>query len=104
MVNYYRDLWQHRSEDLAPLTEMTSNNKTFRWDQKHQEAFDKIKQTVSKEVLLTYPDFSKAFDIHTDASDHQLGSIISQDHKPIAFCSRKLNSVQKRYCCPLWKH
>ena len=42
MVNYYRDLWQHRSEDLAPLTQMTSNNKTFRWDQEHQQAFDKI--------------------------------------------------------------
>ena len=47
--------------------------------------------------MLTYPDFSKPFHIYTDASDTQLGAVITQDEKPIAFYSRKLNSAQKRY-------
>jgi hypothetical protein len=47
--------------------------------------------------MLTFPDFSKPFHIYIDASDTQLGAAIAQDEKHIAFCSRKLNSAQKRY-------
>ena len=52
---------------------------------------------MCREVLLAYPDFDKTFDIHTDASKAQLGAVISQDKKPIAFYSRKLNPAQTRY-------
>jgi hypothetical protein len=31
------------------------------------------------------------------SSDHQLGAVIMQDKKPIAFYSQKLNTAQKRY-------
>jgi hypothetical protein len=46
---------------------------------------------------LAYPDFNKPFIIHTDASQKQLGAVISQDNRPIAFYSRKLNPAQTRY-------
>jgi hypothetical protein len=48
-------------------------------------------------VLLAYPDFSQPFILHTDASDYQLGAVISQNNKPIAFYSRKLNDAQHKY-------
>ena len=35
--------------------------------------------------------------MHTDSSALQLGAVISQDDKPIAFYSRKLNSAQNYY-------
>ena len=48
--------------------------------------------------MLTYPDFNKPFDVHTDAnSDKQIGTVISQDGKPVAHFSRTLNSAQKNY-------
>jgi hypothetical protein len=47
--------------------------------------------------MLAYPDFSKPFTIHTDASHYQLGGDISQLGKPIAFYSRKLTDAQTRY-------
>jgi hypothetical protein len=50
-----------------------------------------MKKIIGKEVLLAYPDFTKPFVIHADASHAQLGAAISQDNKPIAFYSRKLN-------------
>ena len=33
---------------------------------------------VSREILLSYPNFNVPCDIHTDASKLQLGSVISQ--------------------------
>ena len=97
MVNYYRDMWCRRSELLAPLTSMTSKNVKFEWTAEHQHSFDNVKKIICREVMLTYPDFYKSFHIYTDASDTQLGAVITQDEKPIAFYSRKLNSAQKRY-------
>ena len=51
-------------------------------------------QSISRETLLVYPNFSKLFVIHMDASKVQLGAVISQDNKPITFNSRKLKSTQ----------
>ena len=48
-------------------------------------------------MLLSYPNFNKPFDIHTDASNLQLGAVFRQNGKPIAFYSRKLNPAQTRY-------
>jgi len=56
-----------------------------------------FKDTIAQEVLLVFPDFSKKFTIHTDASDYQLGAVISQANKPIAFFSRKLTAAQRNY-------
>jgi hypothetical protein len=90
-------MWFRRSELLDPLTSLTSSKVKFEWHSPHQQAFDKIKKVIGTEVLLCYPDFNKPFHLYTDASDHQLGPVIMQDKKPIAFYSRKLNTAQKRY-------
>ena len=52
---------------------------------------------VSAETLLSYPDWKPLFMVHTDASDKQLGGVISQNNKPIAFFSRKLIKPQRNY-------
>jgi hypothetical protein len=81
------------------LTFLTSSKFKFECHLSHQQAFDKIKKVIGTEVLLCYPDFNKPilFHLFTDASDHQLGVVIMQDKKPIAFFSRILNTAQKRY-------
>ena len=99
MVQYYRDLWPRRSHILEPFTAISAGKKgtKIQWTPELETAFHKIKEMVCKETLLTYPDWNKPFDIHTDASDYQLGAVISQEGKPIAFFSRKLNSAQRNY-------
>ena len=97
VVNYYRDMWFRRSHILAPLAALTSKTVKWEWGAKQKAAFLMAKRVIAKEAILAYPDFSKPFVIHTDASHYQLGGVISQDGKPIAFYSRKLNDAQTRY-------
>jgi hypothetical protein len=47
--------------------------------------------------MLSFPDFNKPFEIHTDASDFQFGAVIMQECKPVVFYSRKLNRAQRNY-------
>ena len=110
LVQYYRDLWEKRSDVLAPLTDLvgesgetkvTKRNGTkkipFHWDQSHQKAFEAIKTTIARDVVLAYPDYSHVFEIYTDASSRQLGAVITQRGRPIAFFSRKLSTAQQKY-------
>ena len=97
MVNYYRDMWPKRAHLLAPLSAMTSSKVKWKWTEECQKSFELMKEVIAKETLLTYPQFDKPFEIHTDASKVQLGACISQEGKPIAFYSRKLNPAQTRY-------
>jgi hypothetical protein len=56
--------------------------------------FDSVKATIAKEVVLAYLDFTKPFDMYTDISTKQIGAVITQDNRPIAFVSQKLSYVQ----------
>ena len=40
---------------------------------------------------------TKPFEIHTDASLHQIGAVIVQDNTPIAFYTRKLRNGQHNF-------
>lgn len=89
-----------KSHLCAPLTHLTKKNVPFKWTRECQVNFDKLKQSLANSVALAYPDFSKPFIIHTDASKFQLGPVISQETpqvRLIAFYSRKLTDPQTRY-------
>jgi len=99
LVNYYKKLYYHRSHILEPLTRISSSKTKFRsqWGAEQDAAFARIKQLMSRQILLHFSDFTKPFDVYTDASDYQLGGVIVQSGFPVAFYSRKLNSAQRNY-------
>ncbi len=43
------------------------------WELIYQQAFDNVKAAITNEVVLAYLDFTKPFEIYTDASMMQLG-------------------------------
>jgi hypothetical protein len=110
MVQYYRDLWARQSNMLTPLTSLagecgqTKTTKAkgtkkvpWHWDEVHQREFNHVKATITKDVVLAYSDCSKDFKIYTDASSKQLGAVITQDNRLIAFLSWKLSDTQRKY-------
>ena len=54
-------MWKHRSDGLSPLTKMTSKQATWKWTEVHQKAFENMKESISREILLVYSNFSKLF-------------------------------------------
>ena len=74
-----------------------TKKKPFHWDLSHQAAFDSIKTIIAHDVVLAYPNFEEEFEIYTDASTRQLGAVIVQKNRPIAFFSRKLTRAQTKY-------
>jgi hypothetical protein len=99
MGQYYHDMWAKCSAMLAPLSlsdlvgecgdknyqENKVKKKPRHRDSIYQTAFDNVKTIIAKEVVLAYPDFTKPFDIYINASTKQLGAVITQNNRPIAF-------------------
>ena len=56
-----------------------------------------MKEICAEDALLFYPDYNKPFEIHTDASEYQMGGVISQEGNAIAYWSKKLTTTQTRY-------
>lgn len=107
IIQFYRDIWEKRTSLLAPLTDLVAECGTtkkkrkplrpWRWDSIHEDAFQKIKEIIARDVVLAYPDYEQEFVIYTDASTKQLGGVITQNNRPIAFFSRKLTKAQTKY-------
>ena len=48
-------------------------------------------------MLLAYPNYSEVFEIYTDASTRQLGAVITQNGRILAFFSRKSSVTEQKY-------
>lgn len=109
MSGYYRRFIQDYAKIAKPLTTLLrgeegrvpkhlSRNKIINLDTNAIKSFEKIKQSlVSKEVVLSHPNFEKDFELTTDASDYAIGAVLSQDNRPITFLSRTLNETEENY-------
>ena len=99
MVQYYIDMWPRQSHILAPLAEVSSGPKGRKilWNDALESYFKELKRVVSYETLMIYPDWKLPFRAHADSSDKQVGAVISQNKKHIAFFSIILSKPQRNY-------
>ncbi|GJW91841.1 putative nucleotidyltransferase, ribonuclease H [Tanacetum coccineum] len=79
-------------------------------------AFESLKKEVMEEPVLRLSDVTMPFELHTDASDFAIEGVLMQDGHPIAFESRKLNEMERKYtvqekemmvvvhCLRIWRH
>jgi hypothetical protein len=106
LFGWFREYIPHYAEWARPLTELTSKRIPNRipWGIDEQKSFDKLKELLCNAANepLCIIDWSKSFNIHTDASEYMVAGILSQTGEdgnecPIAFYSKKLNETQRAW-------
>lgn len=102
LAGYYRRFIKDFSKITRPMTKYLKKDQPINLqDESYIHAFETLKQIISTDQVLSYPQFDKPFILTTDASDYAVGAVLSQIQdkvdKPIAFASRTLNDVETRY-------
>jgi len=78
LVNYHQRFVKSYSVIAAPLTDLLKKNQAWDWNSKCQGVFEALKRAVTEELVLTLPDSSKPYEVHTDASDFTIGGVLMQ--------------------------
>ncbi|KAL5469217.1 hypothetical protein EMCRGX_G030441 [Ephydatia muelleri] len=98
-ASYYRKFIPSFAQIASPLHSLTEKAKPWQWSQQCNEAFDQLKEKLLSPPILSFPQFDKVFVVDTDASQHGLGAVLSQegDHV-IAYASWVLTKAERQYC------
>ena len=102
-TGYYRRFIYFYAQVAAPLTHLTKQTDVPRvWTEECTKAFNKLKSRLNTTLVLIPPDWSKPFEVHVDASNFAIGSVLSQKNdeghdRPIYFSSRQLSGAEKNY-------
>ncbi|KAL0413750.1 UNVERIFIED_CONTAM: Transposon Tf2-11 polyprotein [Sesamum radiatum] len=97
LVNYYRYFVKGYFEIARPMTDLLKMTETWNWTPQCQASFDNLKRAMVTNLVLALPDMSKPFVVETDASNFALGGVLMQDCHLVAFESKKLKDVERRY-------
>lgn len=101
-ANFYRKFIRNYGGMAIPLTDLTKKEKEFEWTAKEEQAFQKIKNAILEEPILSTANPEKPFEVETDASDWALGGQLGQRDQegklhPTAFFSKKLHGPELNY-------
>ena len=98
LASFYWKFIRNFSYINAPMLEtIRKNNQPFVWIAEAKKSFQLLKKKVSEQPVLVLPNFNKPFQVRCDASGRAIGAVLSQDDKPIAYFSEKLNYVKHKY-------
>jgi hypothetical protein len=98
LASYYCKFIKKFTKIATPLTNLLNkSSETYEWDGACNEAFETLKGILVKTLVLKLPDFDKDFEIHSDASDFAIEGVLVQDGRSVAFESKKLNKMDRRW-------
>ena len=99
-ANFYRRFIQNFSHTAKPLNEL-KGKKEWIWNEKHQKAFEELKEKITSQLVLSLPKREGKFRVEIDALGHAIGGVLSQEQegkrKLIAFLFRIMQSVERNY-------
>ena len=102
LTGYYRHWVRMYSELAKCLTDLTREDMKWHWAKEHQKAFEALRDALTANTIMNYPDFAKPFIIKADASLTAIGYVLSQKfdgkERPISFGSKKLSRPQQKWC------
>ncbi|XP_037773349.1 uncharacterized protein LOC119569109 [Penaeus monodon] len=88
--------------DLTKGDKTSTNKKNLLWTPQAVDTFEKLKGTLSDDIVLRFPDFKRKFVLVNDASKFALGSALQQEEdegalRPLSYFSRQLRGAELNY-------
>ena len=96
-VNYFRRFVPKCSLIMRPIITEIKSGAAFQQTPALLEAFHAAISALKSATALKLPDFTKPFELVTDASKHHVGGILVQEGRPVAFESSLLNATQQNW-------
>ena len=75
-TNYYRSFIYQYGTMAKPLTNLTKKKIPFEWKDEQKEAFERLKEIVTSELVLREPNPERPFEVETDVSNVGRGAIL----------------------------
>ena len=101
MANQLGKFSPNLAEYSQPLRELLSSKRAWVWGPPQDEAFQRLKDELTKPTILALYDVNAKTKIRADASAYGLGAVLlqyQQQHwKPVAYASKSLTETEKRY-------
>nr|GEX15354.1 putative reverse transcriptase domain-containing protein [Tanacetum cinerariifolium] len=97
LAGYYRRFIEGFSKIAKSMTKLTQKGIKFDWGEKEEDAFQLIKKKLCSAPILALPEGSNDFVVYCDASYKDLGAVLMQREKVIAYASRQLKIHEKNY-------
>ena len=77
LTNFYRHFVDNFSKVAKPLHELTRKDTEWKWTNKCQNAFEKLKNIFISQPVLSMVDTTKPLRIESDASEYATGAVLS---------------------------
>ncbi|GFV35555.1 retrovirus-related Pol polyprotein from transposon 297 [Trichonephila clavipes] len=97
IVGWYQKFVPHYADIWESLYRLKKKGAKFNWSTEAQDVFNKVKRALTEAPVLQLPNFQEHFNLFTDASGVEIGAVLNQKHRPIAFASRTLNKAERNY-------
>ena len=97
LTTYFRRVVQGYAARVTPLVRLTLEDMPFVWSSECHEASKQLKEYLVSAPVLAMPDFSKAWELVSDACGFAIGAVLLQEGRPVAYYARSLSSAEKNY-------
>jgi len=101
LTNYYWKFVPNYAKIAEPLTQLMHKNKRWHWDKEQKNAFHTLKKSLSRTAHLRILNSTCKKILETNASNFAVGACLYQikdeQQRLIAYQSRKLSELKKRY-------
>ena len=100
--NFYRRFITHYADKTAPLNVLLRKTHPWEWTSIHHAAFETMKVAFASQPVLLMPNYSKPFEIESDASLYATGAVLLQqdtngEWHPVAFHSQSMSPTEWNY-------
>jgi hypothetical protein len=98
LASFYQKFIRNFSGISAGMMDTVKKRyKSFHWTEEAEKSFNLLKRKITEQPILVLPDFQKTFQVKCDSSRFAIGAVLSQEDRPIAYFSEKLNEAKEKY-------